>query len=52
MVSGSALRYMVDFVDEKKGAYGKEEFTRRVNEKNVIVPKIILLDKSISFNEI
>ena len=50
MVSGSARRYMVDFVEEKKGAYGREEFTRRVNEKNVIVPKIEAIDPDDEFS--
>ncbi|MCI4433990.1 MAG: hypothetical protein JHC29_00765 [Thermoplasmata archaeon] len=50
MVSGSALRYMADFVEEKKGAFGREEFTKKVNEKNVIVPRIDSIDPDDEFS--
>ncbi|HEU12851.1 MAG: hypothetical protein ACP5G5_04770 [Thermoplasmata archaeon] len=50
MVSGYALRYIADFVEEKKGAFGKEEFTKKVNERNVIAPRIDAIDPDDEFS--
>lgn len=50
MVSGSALRYIADFVEEKKGAFGKEEFNKKVNERNVIAPRIEAIDPDDEFS--
>jgi len=50
MVSGSALRYMADFVQEKKGVSGIEVFHKKVNERNLIIPNLESIDPGEEFS--
>ncbi|MGC8663136.1 MAG: hypothetical protein ACP5SF_01225 [Thermoplasmata archaeon] len=50
MVNGSVLKFMAEYVEEKKGISGKEEFQKNVNQKNVIIPKIDAIDPDDEFS--
>ncbi len=50
MVNGSVLRFMATYVEEKKGISGKEEFQKKVNERNVIIPKVDAIDPDDEFS--
>lgn len=50
MVNGSVLRFMAAYVEEKKGVSGREEFQKKVNEKNVIIPKLESIDPDEEFS--
>jgi len=41
---------MAAYVEEKKGVSGREEFQKKVNEKNVIIPKLESIDPDDEFS--